>query len=81
MSDNERQIETLRAELHSLRARKEQVSTALLDPDKDKEEVKRLFDEGADLDQKIADLEARIRILEFPPDTLPGAEANFWNSQ
>lgn len=66
MEADQQKIEALRTELHRIMARKHEVSEALLDTGRDKDEVKALLDEGADLSLKIESLENQIRALEFP---------------
>lgn len=73
-------VELLRNELNEYQAKKQEISTLLLDPGWNKEEVKSLLDRGADLDLKIEALETEIRNLEHPGQK-SGEPINPWMSE
>ena len=73
-------IELLRGELGKHQEEKQNISTKLLDPGWNKEEVKALLDRGAELDLKIEAIENEIRELERPGQP-PGEPINPWMSE
>ena len=77
MSDTNQAVRTLRRELVAKEKRRHDISQALLEPDRGAEETKALLDEGVELDKEIADLEEKIRSLEYP-GRRPGEPLNPW---
>ena len=77
---DEQNVDKLRDELNHQQAKKQEISTKLLDPGWSKEEVKALLDRGAELDVKIEGLENRIRDLEHPGQK-SGEPINPWMSE
>jgi hypothetical protein len=73
------EIQRLREELLRKEERRQAVSAALLEPAGNAEQTKALLDEGAELDEQIAQLAERIRALEYP-GRRPGEPLNPWDS-
>jgi hypothetical protein len=77
MSDTNQAIQKLRLELVAKEKRRHDVSKALLEPDRGADETKALLDEGTELDKEIAQLQEKIRRLEYP-GRRPGEPLNPW---
>lgn len=76
----EAEIQRLRDQLLRKEERRHAISAALLEPARTAEQAKALLDEGAELDQQIAELAERIRSLEYP-GRRPGEPLNPWGSE
>lgn len=81
MSDDQPRLEALRARLSEKETTRKDISEALLDPDRSKDEVKGLLDRGTALDLEIEALQNEIRAIEFPDATEPGQPMNPWTEE